>query len=149
MVRTIAASTLALALLGAVAAQAAGDPVATRKAIMQSVAGAAGLSGAMMKGEVAYSPAAGKAAISSFNAAGHTFGDYFPEGSQAGDTTAAAKIWEDRAGFEAAVAKLADAAGAAMQASGKDGPADVEAFKAAVGPVLGTCRDCHQVYRTR
>ncbi|MBO0345250.1 c-type cytochrome [Roseibium limicola] len=151
MTRVLIAGAVVLALVGATAAsgQAAEDPVASRKAVMQSVAGAAGLSGAMLKGEMAYSPAAGKAAIATFNAAGVVFGDYFPEGSDTGDTSAAPKIWEDRAGFEAEVAKLAAAASAAMQASGREGPADLESFKAVVGPVLATCRSCHQGFRKR
>lgn len=144
-----ACAGLAMTCITGLTAFAADDPIATRKAIMDSVAGAAGLSGAMMKGELAYSPAAAKSAITTFNAASMTFADYFPEGSDSGDTTAASAIWDDRAGFEAEVAKLSAAASSALQASGKDGPADLEAFKAAVGPVLGTCRSCHQGYRTR
>ena len=36
-----------------------------------------------------------------------------------------------------------------MQASGKDGPADLDAFKAAVGPIFGTCKSCHEGYQVR
>ena len=39
------------------------------------------------------------------------------------------------------------ALGAAADASGKDGPADADAFKAAAEPVLGTCKTCHDTYR--
>jgi len=130
--------------------QAADDPIAVRKAVMQSVGAAAGLGGGMMKGEVAYSPAAGKSAIASMNAAAVSYGDFFPEGSETGgDTTAAPAIWEDRAGFDAELAKFASATGSAMQASGKDGPADLDAFKAAFGPVLQSCKSCHEGYRVK
>jgi cytochrome c556 len=143
----VAGALLAVTLT---AASAAGDPVATRKAIMQSVAANAGLAGAMMKGDMAYSPAAGKAAIASMNAAAHSFGAFYPDGTQnAAGSSASPKIWEDSAGFEAALAKFAAATGAAAQASGKDGPADVEAFKAAMGPVMGSCKACHEVYRVQ
>ncbi|GGB50488.1 cytochrome C556 [Roseibium aquae] len=133
-----------------VSVQAAGDPIAVRKAVMQSVGAAAGLGGGMMKGEIAYTPAAGKAAIASMNAAALSYGDFFPEGSESGgDTTAAAAIWEDRAGFAQELAKFASATGGAMQASGKDGPADLDAFKAAFGPVLQTCKSCHEGFRVK
>ena len=135
--------------LVAASAVAADDPIAVRKSIMQSVGVAAGLSGGMMKGQMDYSPAAGKAAIATMDAAAHSFGSFFPEGSGSGDTTAAPAIWEDAAGFEAALAKFASATGAAMAASGKDGPADLEAFKAVMGPVLGNCKSCHETFRVK
>lgn len=141
---------LSVVAASAVAAFAADDPVAVRKAIMQSVGGAAGASGAMMKGELDYSPVVAKAAITTVNAAAHSFADFFPEGSDMdANTTASPKIWEDMAGFEAELGKLQTAAAAAMQASGKDGPADLDAFKAAMGPVLGTCKSCHETYRVQ
>lgn len=129
-------------------AAAAEDPIAARQALMGSMGGAAGLAGGVMKGELEYSPALGKAAIATANAVAVVYGDYFPEGSESGgDTTASPEIWEDPEGFAAEIAKLQEAAAAAQEASGRDGPADAEAFKAAMQPVLGTCRDCHKSYR--
>ncbi|MBD8893564.1 c-type cytochrome [Roseibium litorale] len=136
-------------VVGATSVIAAGDPLETRKTIMDSVAAAAGLGGGMMKGEIAYSPAAGKAAIATMAAASHSFGSFFPAGSDAGDTTASPAIWSDAAGFEAALAKFAATADAAVQASGKDGPADVDAFKAAFGPIMGNCKSCHEAFRVK
>jgi cytochrome c556 len=143
---------LVISLLAATAAAAyaADDPIAARKSLMQSNGAAAGTSAGMMKGEIAYSPAVAKAAIASFNATAHTFGDYFPEGSDMGaNTHASPKIWEDRAGFDAELAKFQTAVAAAVQASGRDGPADLDAFKAAVGPIFGTCKSCHEGYQVR
>ena len=137
-----------IGLAGSIA-QASDDPIATRQAIMSSVGAAAGLGGGLMKGEIAYSPAAGKAAIATMNAAALTFGDYFPAGSDQGETGAAAAIWEDPDGFSAELAKFADATAKAFDASGKDGPVDVEAFKAAMGPVFGSCKSCHETYRKK
>lgn len=129
---------------------AADDPVAARKAVMQSVGAAAGLGGGMMKGEIGYTPAAGKAAIATLNAAAHTYGDLFPEGSDlAADTTAAPAIWDNRAGFNDELAKFASAAAAAMTAAGKEGPADLDAFKAAIGPVFASCKSCHEGFRVK
>ena len=51
------------------------------------------------------------------------------------------------AGFQAALGKFQTAVAAAVAASGKDGPPDAAAFQAAVQPVLGTCKSCHETYR--
>lgn len=131
----------------AIPASAAEDPIAVRKALMGSMGGAAGLTAGVMKGELDYSPAIGKAAIATANAVAVAYPDYFPEGSVTGDTTASPKIWEDPEGFEAEIDKLQEAAAAAVEASGKDGPADAEAFTAAMKPVLDTCKNCHETYR--
>ncbi|MFC6656890.1 c-type cytochrome [Roseibium salinum] len=133
--------------LAATVAYAAEDPIKTRQAIMSSVGAAAGLGGGMMKGEIDYVPAAGKAAIATMRAASLAYGDYFPAGSDQGDTAALPAVWEDRAGFDEKLADFAAAAEKAVEASGKEGPADVEAFKAAFGPVLQACKACHETYR--
>jgi cytochrome c556 len=143
---------LALSLLAvtATAAFAADDPIADRKALMQANGAAAGAAAGLMKNQIVYAPAIGRTVIASFNATAHTFGDYFPDGSDMGaDTHASPKIWEDRAGFDAELAKFQTVVAAAMQASGRDGPADLDAFKAAVGPVFGSCKSCHEGYQVR
>ncbi|NVK33159.1 MAG: cytochrome c [Rhodobacteraceae bacterium] len=141
--------TAALAAFSFTAAHAADDPIKVRKSIMQSVGGAAGLAGGMMKGSVPYSPAAGKAAIATFNAAAMSFGSFFPEGSDSGDTTAAPAIWSDADGFKESLAKFASATTAAAAASGREGPADLDAFKEAVMPILSNCKSCHQTFRVK
>ncbi len=136
-----------LGLIGA--AEAADDPIAARQAIMASVASAAELGGRMMKGEIAYSPVAGKSAIATLRAASLTYGDFFPEGSDKGNTWALPTIWEDPAGFADKLANFQAATAKAVEASGKSGPADLAAFKAAVGPVLQVCDTCHETYRKK
>lgn len=129
---------------------AADDPIAVRQALMESNGASAGASGAMLKGEMDYNPAVAKAAINALHATALAFGDYFPEGSETGgDTTASPKIWEDMEGFQEAVTKFQTDAAAAVEASGKDGPADLEAFKAAITPVLGNCKGCHEDFRIK
>lgn len=143
---------LALSLVAATAtaAFATDDPIATRKALMQANGAAAGASAGMMKQEIEYSPAVANAALGSFNAVAMAFGDYFPEGSDMGaDTKASPAIWEDPEGWQAELEKFMTAASAAKEAAGREGPADLEAFQAAVGPVLGTCRSCHEKFQTR
>ena len=138
---------LALAV-GAVSATAiaAGDPISTRQIIMKSAGGAAGVSGGMMKGEIAFDAKVATAAIRTLNAVSHTVGNHFPAGSDTGmETTASPKIWQDMAGFEAKLAKFQQDTAAAA----KTKPEDLEAFKVAIGPVLGNCKGCHEEYRIK
>lgn len=129
---------------------AADNPIATRKALMDSNAAAARLAGAMLKEEAPYTPAAGKAAIAAMHATALAYGAFFPEDSKTGDNThASPKIWTDRAGFEKALGKFQADTEAAMKAAGKDGPVDLAAFKAAIGPVFGNCKSCHESYRVK
>jgi cytochrome c556 len=140
-------------LVGALAAfalpaAAAEDPVAVRKALMSSMGAQAAVAAGVQRGEITYSPAVGRATIAAAAATAQAYADFFPEGSDGDERSAAApRIWEDRAGFEAEVAKLQAAVAAAVAASGRDGPPDAGAFTAAMGPVLETCRTCHESYR--
>lgn len=143
-----ALSALALSAAASVS-QAAEDPIAVRKALMQANGAAAGVAGAMMKGDIDYNPAVAKSVITSMRAIAHSFGDFFPEGTTGEGTTASPKIWEDAAGYQAALAKFMADTDAAAAASGKDGPADVAAFQAAIGPVFGNCKSCHEGFRVQ
>lgn len=133
--------------LSALPVFAADDPIAVRKALMGGMGGAAGLTAGVMKGELDYSPAIGKAAISTAAAVAAAYPDFFPEGSGEGDTTAAPAIWEDPEGFAEEISKLQEATTAALEVSGRNGPADAESFTEAMKPVLGTCKGCHENYR--
>lgn len=146
--RTLILSIFAVSL-SATAVTAADDPVEARKLLMQSAAAAAGISGGMMKGDIDYNPAIAKSAIATLNAVSHTYGDYFPEGTSEGETTASPKIWEDGEGWQAALTKFQTDTSAAAEASGKDGPADLAAFQQAIGPVLSNCRSCHENFRVQ
>ena len=111
---------------------------------------AAAVAGAIMKGELDYSPVVGQAVIYAVSATAAAYGDFFPEGSQdAARSNASPKIWEDRAGFEAELAKFQEAAAKARGISGKGGPADAEAFKEAMGPIFDSCTSCHEAYRIK
>ena len=81
------------------------------------------------------------------NATAIAYGDYFPEGSMGENTAASARIWEDLDGFMEILGEFRAATAAAATASGDDGPADAEAFTAAVQPALATCRTCHEAFR--
>lgn len=131
------------------AAYAANDAIAARQALMDANGAAAGLSAAMLKGEMPYDAAAAKSAIATFRATSTAAGAFFPEGSDKGETAASPKIWSDHEGFEKALAKFNADAEAAMKAAGKKGPVDLAAFKTAVVPVLQNCKSCHEDFRIK
>lgn len=140
-------------IIGALAAftipaLAAEDPIAARQTLMSANGAAAAVAGGMMKGDIPYSPAIGKSVLATLNATSLVFGDYFPEGSfDAAKSKAAEKIWTDQPGFAAELAKFHAATAAGVEASGRTGPADLATFQAAVGPVLNTCKSCHEAYQ--
>ena len=99
-----------------------------------------------MKGEIAFDTKVATAAIRTMNAVAYTFGNHFPTGSETGmKTQAAPKIWSDMAGFEAKLAQFQKDTDAAAAAK----PADLDAFKAAMGPVFKNCKGCHEDYRLK
>lgn len=144
--KRLAVSVSAL-LLSAVAVTAADDPVAARQSLMQAAAASAAASAGMMKGEIDYNPVVAKAAIATLYSVSQAYGDYFPEGSQEGDTDASPRIWEDMEGFQQAMVDFRTDSAHAVEAAGRNGPADLAAFQQAIQPVLGNCRDCHETFR--
>lgn len=138
-----------LAVAAAGAALAADNPLVQRQALMDATAAAAGLSGGMLKGEIPYNPTAAKSAITTLWAVSRNYGHLFPPGSDTGKTEASPNIWKDRAGFDSHLAKFTADVDKAKEVSGKDGPADLAAFKAAMTPVLANCKSCHEDYRLK
>lgn len=144
---TMLAGTLAAAVAAA-AGVAAEDPIAVRQALMQGNGSSAAVAAGMMKGELDYSPTVGKSVITSVHGVAMAYGDYFPEGSdEGGDTRAAPAIWEDRAGFDAELATFREVTAGAVEAAGREGPPDLAAFQAAMGPIFDSCTSCHEDYR--
>lgn len=136
----LAALSVVAVTAGAYATQ---DPIMTRKALMDANGGAAGIGGAMMKGEIPFHANAAKGVFLAMRAVSYSVGDYFPAGSDKGETKASPKIWEDMAGFTAALEKFQKDAEAALAANVQD----LEAFKTAFGQVASNCKACHDVYR--
>ncbi|HSO48249.1 MAG TPA: cytochrome c [Rhizobiaceae bacterium] len=135
-------SVAAATLLFAGAAHA--DAIADRKAEMKNNGASMKLLAQSAKGEVAYDAAAVLNALTSMRTTTTNFADLFPAGTETGgETTASPKIWEDMAGFKAALAKFHTDLDAAIAAA----PAD----PAALGPVLasvgGNCQSCHESFR--
>jgi cytochrome c556 len=144
MVRIAALSLAVIVSAASVTALAAEDPILTRKKLMSAAGAAAGgLAGGMMKEEIPFNPVIAASAIRTLNAVAYSFGDYFPEGSNQGDTRAAPEIWENMAEFQEYLVQFRQTTDAAREAD----PKDLDAFKAAMGPVMETCGDCHDDFR--
>jgi len=129
------------------AALATDDPILTRQKLMQANgAGFYGVAGKMLKGEIPFEATAANAVLRTSSAVAYSFGDYFPEGSETGgDTKASPRIWEDMAGFQAALDKFRQDADAAAAAK----PQDLEAFRTVVMQLGENCESCHEKYRLK
>ena len=120
------------------------DPVHARHELMEGVGDAAKPIGQMLKGEREFDAAVVMASFQTFDEASAEFGDLFPPGSETGqDTEAAPAIWEDRAGFEEALAAWAGAVDAAIAAN----PQTLDETKPVAGEIFNTCKGCHDNYR--
>lgn len=133
------------AAVGVVAttASATDDPIETRKQLMQANGASMGEAQAMIKGEVEFEPRLAMAVLQSIEAVGYAFGDYFPEGSDQGETRASPKIWEEMEEFQEYVADLREDAAAGVAAK----PETLEAFQTAIAAVGENCQQCHEEFR--
>lgn len=145
MIKTTFHLLLMAAVLSIVSVAVAGDdPIHERHELMEDVRDAAKPMGKMLKGESEYDAQVVMDSLATFADVGKSFGDLFPEGTETGgDTEAAPAIWEDRAGFEEALAEWRDATDAAIAAN----PATLEEAKPLLGNVFGSCKNCHDTYR--
>ena len=120
------------------------DPIHERHELMEGVGDAAKPIGQMLKGEREFDAAVVMASFETFDEASARFGELFPPGSETGqDTEAAPAIWEDRAGFEEALAAWAEAVDAAIAAN----PQTLDETKPVAGEIFNTCKGCHDDYR--
>ncbi len=137
----VTAAVIAFALVAPVAVFAQ-DVIKNRKDDMQILRKSVGAVKAVVDGkdgpEAAAAPAQAVADV------GKRLLADFPPGSDQGDTKAAALIWSDRAGFEAAVANFNTAAGALLVASNAK---NLDGIKSAFDGVGRTCGACHDKYR--
>jgi cytochrome c556 len=132
------------AALGITAVAAQSDPIGARKAVMKANGSSAGQGAKFMKGEEPFDLAKARAIFASYEKAAGEFGKLFPANSQTGDTAALPAIWENKADFDAKLAKFgADAKDAASKVK------DEASFKAVFPEVQKNCGGCHQPYRKR
>jgi cytochrome c556 len=139
--RKLRFATAVATFIAAATVFAADDPQHERHEIMEGVRDAAKVVGAMLKGEREYDNAAAMESLQVWQSAAAEFGGLFPEGSQGGD--AAPAIWEDREGFDAALAAWAEAVDAAIAAN----PATLDEGKPVIGAAFNKCKNCHDSYR--
>ena len=139
----LAAAAVALAVT-AVAAQS--DPIAARKALMKSNGDQAKVGAAMAKGEAPFDLTKAQAIFATFADAATKAPALFPEGSQTGGKTEALPaIWENKADFDARLAKFGSAA---KEAEGK--VKDLDSLKATWGAFAkDNCGGCHEKYRAK
>lgn len=138
----LATSTFATSVISAE------DPIAVRRAIMANVGDAARMGGAMLKGQMEYNEIAGQLILRVMNQAALGVGELFPKGTETGGkTTASAKVWEDKAGFNAALAKFQSDTAASIMKPEEAEFFDQESFAAAFSIVTKNCASCHKVFR--
>jgi cytochrome c556 len=138
-----------LLAIGAVAigvtAVAAQDAIATRKQLMKENGKEAKIGSAMVKGEAPFDLAKAQAVFAAYADSAGKMGALFPADSKTGgETTAAPKIWEAKADFDAKMVKFGEEAKAAGAAT-----KDLDSFKANFGTVMRNCGGCHETFRIK
>lgn len=120
------------------------DAIKYRKSALTVMATHFGRVGAMVAGRVPFdaTAAANNAAIA--ESMSKLPWAAFVEGSGAGDTKAKPEIWSDNAKFKAASEKMQGEM-SKLAAAAKGG--NLDAIKAAFGPVGGACKACHDDFR--
>jgi len=138
---TVRIGVLVSVILASTVAVGGDDPAHERHELMEGVRDAAKPVGAMLQGELEYDADRVMQSLEVWAGAAEVLGGLFPEGSEGGE--AAPAIWEDRAGFDAALAEWSDAIAAAQDAA----PATLDEAGPTVGPVFNACKNCHDTYR--
>ena len=123
---------------------AGSDPIKARQHLMEETRDGAKVIGGMLKGEKPFDAEAAMVALNTWKRTATEAGDLFPEGSETGhDTEAKSTIWSDREGFDEKMAIFNTQVDAAIAAN----PDNLDALKAAAGPVFKSCKGCHEGYR--
>lgn len=144
MIRILIA-TILLAF-GASFAQAQNtDLIEKRKKTFKSILPELKVGKQMLKGDKAFDAAAAKKIFQTYADAAKQLKAMFPEDSKTGaETRALPAIWENKADFDAKMAKFeADSS----EAIGK--VTDLASFKASWGTVMSNCGGCHKPYRAK
>lgn len=118
------------------------DLAAEREPTMKKVGQAFGTVNKMNRGQAPFDGAAAAEAFTTIATNAKHFGTLFPADGKA-EGRSLPSIWENKADFDARVAKLASSATAAAAEAAK-GEAEFKAAFATVGP---QCGSCHETYR--
>jgi cytochrome c556 len=134
----------AFAALGVTAVVAQSDPIAARKALMKENGNQARIAREMIEGKQPFNLDAAKKVLVTFGDTHDKAKNLWPDTSKTGDTAALPAIWENKADFDAKLAKFsADAKAASAKVT------NLDTFKAQMSEVGKSCGGCHQPYRKR
>ncbi len=143
MIRTV--HGVAVLAFGATALVAQTDPIAARKALMKANGDQNRVATEMLEGKRPFNLDEAKKVFVVFAEAGEKAPALFPDNSKTGgDTAALPPIWENKADFNAKLAKFASESKAAGDAT-----KDLDTFKVQITEVRKNCGGCHQTYRKR
>ncbi|MEA2964522.1 MAG: hypothetical protein QOI46_4620 [Alphaproteobacteria bacterium] len=143
MIRTVLG--VAVLAFGATALVAQTDPIAARKALMKTNGDQNRVATEMLEGKRPFNLDEAKKVFVVFAEAGEKAPALFPDNSKTGgDTAALPPIWENKADFNAKLAKFASESKAAGDAT-----KDFDTFKVQITEVRKNCGGCHQTYRKR
>jgi cytochrome c556 len=135
---------VAVVAFGVTAVVAQSDPLAARKALMKENGKQSGIAREMIEGKQPFDLAKAKTVLTTFAAVHDKGKNLWPDNSKSGDTASLPAIWENKADFEAKLAKLS------ADAKAKDaGVKDLDSFKAAMGDIGKDCGGCHNTYRQK
>ena len=141
IIRTVLA--VAALAIGATAVTAQQDPIKARQALMKANGQQAGIGAKMVKGEEPFSLDKAKKVFATYQdvAKAHQL---FPESSKTGDTAALPAVWDNKADFDARLAKL-------VKEINENAPkaTSLEGMKQARTAIVQNCNDCHDVYRLK
>ena len=135
---------VAIAALGVTAVVAQSDPIAARKALMKENGNQSRIAREMIEGKQPFDLAKAKTVLTTFAAAHDKGKNLWPDNSKGGDTASLPAIWENKADFDAKLAKLSS------DSKAQDaGVKDLETFKAAMAEIGKNCGGCHNTYRKK
>ena len=142
MKRIVLAVAVVALVVTAVVAQS--DPIAARKALMKENGRQSGIAREMIEGKQPFDLAKAHAALANFATAHDKGKSLWPDTSKSGDHASLPAVWENKADFEAKLAKLSS------DAKAQDaGVKDLDSFKAAMGEIGKNCGGCHNTYRKK
>ena len=154
MKRMIVAAMVAAGVMAgagvAVSGEAEDKAIKARQAVMQLYSFNLGKLGAMVKGEMDYDAAQAKLAADNLVKAASIGQDaMWPEGTAKEDAGMEGKTWAKKAAWDTypAVAKKHEALQAAAAKMADAAGGGVDAIKAAIGSVGGSCKGCHEDFR--
>ena len=138
----LAATTLVFTMSAAGA-----DIIEDRQAIMKERGDIMRVLGPIAQGQQDFDAETVMAALEQMNenALGDSIMEYFPAGSESGNTRATPAVWEDSAAFVAIETTYTTNVQAAVDAA----PSDIDEFRAVFGPVAAQCGACHERFRAQ